>query len=303
MLGRLIAGVGVGYACWRVLHRRRLSLPIFSIGLVADVQAANKPDGFGEARVQRYALAFAKLEQAVTAWLERQLACVLSLGDIVDGNHHPRATRDDLARVLGQFRRCQSTCEVHHVLGNHCLQDLPRTELLGELGMRGSYYRVQIAPGWYLLALDTTDLSLHGGWAPSSAISRESEVRLLPHFPNMPSPYFPYISPAPCFSRRVGLCGCALRLATSAALERRRGMCAARVVARAARRSRRRGCEADRRLAPRARAWRSERDAQVRSSRKSLPICLAPFLPRLSSYASISPRVRSFLSPRLLLFR
>ena len=71
-------------------------------------------------------------------------------------------------------RRC--TCPVHHVLGNHCLKDISRAELIRELRLLGSYYRAELAPGWWLLVLDTTELSLHGRWEEGSAELLEAEV-------------------------------------------------------------------------------------------------------------------------------
>jgi len=55
--------------------------PLFSIGLVADIQAAQKPDGETEGRRQRYSTATGRFSEAVTDWVGRRVDCVLSLGD------------------------------------------------------------------------------------------------------------------------------------------------------------------------------------------------------------------------------
>ena len=51
---------------------------------------------------------------------------------------------------------------VHNTFGNHCLS-LPREYMLKRLGMPASFYAVDLAPGWRLLVLDTTEMSGHSG--------------------------------------------------------------------------------------------------------------------------------------------
>ena len=143
------------------------SAPVATIGVLADVQSGDKDDGDGEGRVQRYRAAPGKLGKAVDFYRQRSLACVLSLGDIVDGRDDEASTRRDLADVTAHFRRLECSC--HHVVGNHCLKHLPREYLLRELRAPASYYAVDIVAGALrLIVLDTTDLSTHGGWAEGS---------------------------------------------------------------------------------------------------------------------------------------
>ena len=47
---------------------------------------------------------------------------------------------------------------VHHTIGNHCLS-VPRAEVTARLRIEGGDYRaVDIAPGWVLIVLDTTEV-------------------------------------------------------------------------------------------------------------------------------------------------
>ena len=102
------------------MKRRARGDALFSFGLVADVQAGDKPDSFGEGRCQRYDAAARKLGQAVDAWLAQRgarrtrhsrpaLSFVLSLGDIVDGRDDAAKTMDDninsLNRNLEEIRK------------------------------------------------------------------------------------------------------------------------------------------------------------------------------------------------------
>lgn len=146
--------------CCSAIGIRGYSSPLFNIGLVADVQAAEKADEAGEGRSQRFSTATGRLSAAVAYWLGRRLACVLSLGDLVDGRESEEATTADLRRVMAQFGRL--AVPVHHTIGNHCLKHLPRASLLAALKLQSSYYCAELAPGWRLLVLDTTELSTHG---------------------------------------------------------------------------------------------------------------------------------------------
>ena len=92
------------------------SAPVATIGVLADVQSGDKADGDGEGRVQRYRAAPGSLARPLTFTVS-DLACVVSLGDIVDGRDDEASTRRDLADVTAHFRRLGRPC--HHVVGNH----------------------------------------------------------------------------------------------------------------------------------------------------------------------------------------
>lgn len=80
------------------------------------------------------------------------------------GRRSMKATKAS-ARLLSLSTCIQaaSSVPVHHTFGNHCLC-LPRDMMLHRLGMPASFYAVNIAPGWRLLVLDTTQMSGHSGY-------------------------------------------------------------------------------------------------------------------------------------------
>lgn len=129
------------------------------IGVVADVQYADKPDDTRAGGLRHYRLSLAKLSAAVRAFNRAPaLDLVLHLGDIVDGNRTPHATLADFDSVLRAFSRLRPP--VAHVVGNHCL-DVGRALLLERL-RTPAYYERDLRDGWTLLVLDTTDVGVRG---------------------------------------------------------------------------------------------------------------------------------------------
>ena len=154
--------------------------PVASLGLLADVQYADKPDGAHTRvwphEIRRYRLALTKLGAAVSALAggSTTLSCCLHLGDLIDGSPSAEATQTDLDAVLSQFERL--SVPVLHVLGNKDME-LPggRAEIVARLPAvppcvcasrdtpaQGYYYEHSLVAGWSLIVLDTTEVSLHG---------------------------------------------------------------------------------------------------------------------------------------------
>mmetsp|Transcript_14247 Transcript_14247/g.43033 ORF Transcript_14247/g.43033 Transcript_14247/m.43033 type:complete len:217 (-) Transcript_14247:394-1044(-) len=69
---------------------------------------------------------------------------------------------------------------LHHVIGNHCLS-VDRATFLTRLRQPASYHRIQVAPGWRLLLLDTTEMSGHSGYPPDSSLGQEAAQYLDNH--------------------------------------------------------------------------------------------------------------------------
>lgn len=94
--------------------------PVFSFGLIADVQWADRDDGFNFAHTLRrcYRGALAQLKEAVAWWSASELAFVVNLGDLADGTNavsHQSETAFGIATSL-----LRSTPHpVVHLLGNH----------------------------------------------------------------------------------------------------------------------------------------------------------------------------------------
>lgn len=160
-----------------VLGLSSLPMAKLRIGVVADVQHADKDDKGCDGRVRYYRAAPDKLAQAVDAFNEARVDCVVTLGDAIDGNEDEESTLRDLERVVTQFERI--TMPTYHVLGNHCLS-LPRDTFQDRIGMKASYYTARLADGWLLIVCDTNDLSTYG-WPQGHPKYLESEKFLLDH--------------------------------------------------------------------------------------------------------------------------
>ncbi|KAJ7540272.1 hypothetical protein O6H91_10G007400 [Diphasiastrum complanatum] len=134
--------------------------PLFSFGVVADVQYADKDNGEYESRIQRYREAPNKLQEAVNTFnsVKQDLLFALTLGDIIDGNTTLEKTRADFHVILEIL--CKLDVPTCHLLGNHCLS-LPRDEVLKALNMPARYYQTDLKAGWKLVVLDSMDMSLN----------------------------------------------------------------------------------------------------------------------------------------------
>ena len=179
-----------------------MDAPVVSLGLVADVQYADKPDGAHTRvwphEIRRYRLALTKLDAAISAftgdWRRRPgeaavVSCCLNLGDLIDGSPTPEATRADLEAVMSRFELLQ--VPVLHVLGNKDME-LPggRAEILARLPVLpdeaapcvcasrdgGYYYEHHLCERWSLIVLDTTEVGLHG--ASDAAVAEAKAFRV-----------------------------------------------------------------------------------------------------------------------------
>jgi len=146
--------------------------PLFSFGLVADIQYADKATH----GARRYRESLGKLARCVAEWNEHRLAFVVQLGDIIDGNASPEATRRDLDNVLSVLGGLEAP--MYHVIGNHCLS-MPRSELLKRLHLDRGYYDFARG-GWRFIVLDTMDVSVMG-WPTSSPNYKAAEAYLKRH--------------------------------------------------------------------------------------------------------------------------
>lgn len=142
--------------------------PLFSFGVIADVQYADIPDGrsfLGVPRYYRHSLAV--LRRAVHRWnAHGGIKFLVNFGDIVDGFCPRDRSLEAVRRVVREFDGFRGG-PTYHMLGNHCLYNLPRTELVSELRMPASsperaYYEFCPWPGYRLVVLDAYDFSAVG---------------------------------------------------------------------------------------------------------------------------------------------
>ena len=132
--------------------------PIYSFGIVADVQYADK-DKVG---TREYRQSTGKLARAVSDFNSRKLAFVVQLGDIIDGGKNAEA---DLQTIADSFNGIET--KKYHVLGNHDFSGIDRKTTMSILGMERAFYDFTYRK-WRFVVLDTMDLAVSGGWDADS---------------------------------------------------------------------------------------------------------------------------------------
>ncbi|RID78678.1 hypothetical protein BRARA_A01476 [Brassica rapa] len=142
--------------------------PLFSFGVIADVQYADIPDGrsfLGTPRYYRNSILV--LQKAVQAWNQHgHLKFVINMGDIVDGFCPKDQSLSATKKLVNEFEKFKGP--VYHMIGNHCLYNLPRRELLPLLnipsrdGDNNAYYEFSPTPEYRVVVLDGYDISAVG---------------------------------------------------------------------------------------------------------------------------------------------
>lgn len=163
--------------------------PLFSFGLIADVQYADTSDAmnFQRTRMRRYRQSLDILRTAVNSWesMGRKLSGAVILGDICDGKANENKTqRGCLETILGIID--SSSHKYNYVFGNHCHYCFTRGELQSLiLGAKSSvlydhrdrssildagvlHYDWSPHPGWRFVFLDSYDVSLIGASNPEN---------------------------------------------------------------------------------------------------------------------------------------
>lgn len=165
--------------------------PLFSFGVIADVQYADAEDGYDFSGYRRryYRQSLNLLRDAVEAWATERppLTFVLQLGDSIDGlNARSGEAEGALEQVLAALGRLP--VPVHHAWGNHEFYNFSRARLV-HTGLNShpagaglpagdcQAYHFSPAARFRVIVLDTYDLSILGR-EPDSPRYRES-LRLL----------------------------------------------------------------------------------------------------------------------------
>nr|XP_046233204.1 manganese-dependent ADP-ribose/CDP-alcohol diphosphatase [Scatophagus argus] len=155
--------------------------PLFTFGVIADIQYADIDDGYNYSRTRRryYRSSLQLLRNAQETWSEPAVVpeFILQLGDIIDGFNKAHGASDRaLDSVLTEFSSWP--VEVHHVWGNHEFYNFSRSELLSSklnsslltdrnpstarAGGDIYAYRFSPFPGFTFVVLDAYDVSLLG---------------------------------------------------------------------------------------------------------------------------------------------
>ncbi|GLU21519.1 hypothetical protein SLE2022_376530 [Rubroshorea leprosula] len=140
--------------------------PLFSFGVISDVQHADIPDGrsfLGVPRFYRHSLLV--LQRAVQNWNnQKRPQFVINLGDIVDGYCPKDKSMSIVKKVVDEFGKFNGP--VYHMIGNHCLYNLPRDKLLPLLNISNldghAYYDFLPSPQYRFVVLDGYDISAIG---------------------------------------------------------------------------------------------------------------------------------------------
>ncbi|CAL0330113.1 unnamed protein product [Lupinus luteus] len=140
--------------------------PLFSFGMISDVQYADILDGrsfLGVPRYYRHSILV--LQRAVKEWNNHQKhKFVINFGDIVDGYCPKDESLNTVKKIVNEFEMFNG--HVHHLIGNHCLYNLPRSELLPLFKIKSlqghAYYDFSPVPEYRFVVLDGYDNSAIG---------------------------------------------------------------------------------------------------------------------------------------------
>ncbi|TYI90359.1 hypothetical protein E1A91_D03G116200v1 [Gossypium mustelinum] len=141
--------------------------PLFAFGVITDVQYADIPNGHSFLGVPRfYRHSMLVLQRAVKSWNNnKNLNFAIHFGDIVDGKCPKDQSLNAVKKVVDEFENFKGP--VYHMIGNHCLYNLPRDKLLPLLKIPNldggrAYYEFSPAPGYRFVVLDGYDISAIG---------------------------------------------------------------------------------------------------------------------------------------------
>ncbi|PPS16823.1 hypothetical protein GOBAR_AA03735 [Gossypium barbadense] len=143
--------------------------PLFSFGVISDVQYADVPDGHSFLGVPRYYRhSILVLQRAVKNWNDhKNLNFVINFGDIIDGKCPKDQSLNAVKKVVSELENFHGP--VYHMIGNHCLYNLPRDKLLPLLNIPNhgddcthAYYDFSPTLGYRFVVLDGYDISAIG---------------------------------------------------------------------------------------------------------------------------------------------
>lgn len=138
--------------------------PLFSFGVVADAQYADKdPSG-----LRHYRASLDNLGAAANTFNGRDLKFVVHLGDVIDENF---SSYDD---ILPVYDRIQAPHYI--VLGNHefSVEESQKSEVVSRLGLEQRYYDF-VVEGWRFIAIDGQGLST---FAPAEGVLPQAKKML-----------------------------------------------------------------------------------------------------------------------------
>ena len=160
----LVLFVLVGCASPPQEKRTADDLPLFSFGVVADAQYADRDP----AGARHYRSSLKNLNLAIEEFNERDLEFVVHLGDLIDRDF---SSYSDILPIFNQILTPR-----YIVLGNHefSVEESKKEEVISHLGLDQRYYDFVVS-GWRFIAVDGQGLST---FAPAEGMLIRSETML-----------------------------------------------------------------------------------------------------------------------------
>lgn len=151
--------------------------PLFTFGVIADIQYADIDDGYNFLRTHRryYRSSIELLRNALETWSKAAVkpGFIVQLGDVIDGFNQPLAASDRALKVVLK-ELGSASADVHHVWGNHELYNFSRDCLLNSelnssppgshngAGSQVYAYHFSPYPGFTFIVLDAYDVAVLG---------------------------------------------------------------------------------------------------------------------------------------------
>jgi hypothetical protein len=104
------------------------------VGLITDLHHADKPS----AGTRHYRETLGKLAEAATQFEKDKVLFVVELGDLIDAADSVETEQRYLKTINQEFSAISK--DRHYVLGNHCVDTLTKSEFLGGVEQKQSYY-------------------------------------------------------------------------------------------------------------------------------------------------------------------
>lgn len=141
----------LGLIAFSSIYGRNEKKPIFSFGIIADVQYCK----LASAGTRFYSNSLNKLTESVIEFNKKDLSFVIQLGDLIDKDF------ESYDSVLPVFNKIKA--KKYHVLGNHDFNvDAGKKQKVPEkVGLDSRYYEFK-SNGWRMIVLDGNDLSFYG---------------------------------------------------------------------------------------------------------------------------------------------
>ncbi len=137
----------LGEPSWLLAATEENAKPKLRIGLAADLHYADKPPS----GTRYHQESLTKFSEAAKRFQQEKPDHIIAMGDLIDSAADLDTEKGYLTQVVKEFSPLPG--KHHFVLGNHCVENLTKTEFLGIVGQEKSYYSFD-AQGYHFVILD-----------------------------------------------------------------------------------------------------------------------------------------------------